>query len=805
MIVSSIFLQQGFTDGRETCGPSEQGKDCYFTKTSELTGTDVFVVQTKKGKVTKASSSKDNLDNIVTQLRTALSTIVVLITDKKKKVPLEGYLVASGEINESARVHIADQLSDPRLKFIDVETLIPLVDRHMPELWLDIEPDVISYFRAISTAIEQGGELLPGGLPVGQNNSNAGVLDDAYTSVNLIRAKPQRQVKGKHIPKKSDPRRFNPTLPATSLINERDRLILIQGDGGFGKTTALKRIAYELARRPLDSPKDVRVPVLLRAHDLAQERSTPLVEHATRRIRLLDPNLEQPFTLTDLQEGRVVFMIDGLDEVGTPKHMDNVIQMINECHSGHPRCQVIVTSRTTHYTSSSPQLQQFSRYMVAPFSVLQAQRIIKSLARQQSLGPEASSEILRQLQEVHGITLSPLIVTIFVAISDASKRDLPPNITELFKKYTELMLGRWDEGKKLDQQIQAPVKDLVLQQVEFRMHQMHQTNISVDHFKDMVYAELKSRGFIEETPTLYEEIVERSGLFRVDSDRIEFRHLLFQEFFAGRAITSSEYIALILEDDWWKLAIVFYFGEHPNDIESLQKLAHSLEKMSANHAFMTATTIGLALQACYFAHVDEKARVCSLLIRAIIEARNNPDFFARIHELPFVLLVTCFFIARDSLALSNLTLFVERVHNDLLNAYRDEPTKQEEVRFWFIVGLLESGLYDLAHVYIERFRTRADNATFFFALHLELINARIVKVISADAQAQLKELAKLVDSRMGSVAETLRNQIDHETRLLEKQMVEIAETAKKVEEHPSHSVGTPLATEIAEPEKSSND
>ena len=66
--------------------------------------------------------------------------------------------------------------------------------------------------------------------------------------------------------------------------------------------------------------------------------------------------------------------------------------------------------------------------------------------------------------------LSPLLVTLFVATSEQGRRDIPANITELFKKFTELMLGRWDVAKGLGQQYQAPLKDFVLTRAAFEMH-----------------------------------------------------------------------------------------------------------------------------------------------------------------------------------------------------------------------------------------------------------------------------------------------------------------------------------------------
>lgn len=331
------------------------------------------------------------------------------------------------------------------------------------------------------------------------------------------------------------------------MLNEHDRLLLIVGDGGSGKTTALKRIACDVARRDIDDPKKLRIPILVRARDLAEDTSLTLLDHALRRIQALDPKLKQPFTNADLSTGRVVMMIDGLDEVGTDAKSDEVLQLLLDFHAQYTKCQIIVTSRATTYSSSSPHLRRFGRYGVTPFDFAQAEKIIRHLSKQQSLSVTDSGEILRQLQNIHGIALTPLIVTIFAVSSDINRRDIPPNITELFKKYTELMLGRWDESKRLNQQIQAPVKDFVLQQIAFHLHEQRKTSISASDFKSAVFDELKSRGlFADERSMLYEEIVERSGLFRFDSESVEFRHHLFQEFFAGRAIPSIEYIKQVL-------------------------------------------------------------------------------------------------------------------------------------------------------------------------------------------------------------------------------------------------------------------
>ena len=555
-----------------------------------------------------------------------------------------------------------------------------------------------------------------------------------------------------------------------------------------------------LARREIEEPTQLRVPILLKARDLAEDTSSTLLDHALRRIHILDPASKQPFTNKDLAEGRVIFMIDGVDELGTDDRSNEVFALILSFHSQYPKCQIIATSRATNYTSSSSHLQAFTRYGIAPFNFVQAEKIIRYLAKQQSLNVDDSGEILRRLQDIHGIALTPLIVTIFAITSDVNKRDIPPNITELFKKYTELMLGRWDEGKSLDQQIQAPVKDLVLQQIAFRMHEQRKTSIAVADFKEEVFSELKSRGlFIEQMSMLYEEIVERSGLFRFDAERVEFRHLLFQEFFAGRAIPNPEYIKPILDDDWWKRSIVFYFGEHPNDIDSLRTLAESLSEADPNKAFTAATTVGFALQACYFGHVEDKYEVYSRVIRSIVEARTNPEFGGKYHKVPVFLTLMSFFRAQESLALSNLALFVERIHESLLETYKDQSEKCEEVRFWLLTGLLESGLYEVANIYLQRFRPHGESAMLLFPLRLGIATARNSRVLSDEAKASLKELSKLARVRYFEIAQQFVQEVEREGRTLEKLSKEERPASEALE-------NTPTDTETAsDPESSGRD
>jgi hypothetical protein len=146
-VVRPLFLRQGLEDGRDLCGPTEQGKDAMFVHVDKLGMQDFYVLQTKKGPLNLSGKVQANLLQAITQLRTALETSIPMIASRKKVFPSKVFLCASGKVNESARRHIVDEIKDPRIIILDSDELIPKIDEHMPEFWLGIDSDLFPYLR----------------------------------------------------------------------------------------------------------------------------------------------------------------------------------------------------------------------------------------------------------------------------------------------------------------------------------------------------------------------------------------------------------------------------------------------------------------------------------------------------------------------------------------------------------------------------------------------------------------------------------------------------------------------------------
>lgn len=700
-VVRPVLLRTGFEDGRDLCGPNESGKDSIFISRDLLGVVDIYAVQTKKGKLNLSRKISENVVEAATQLKTALSTPVILVKNREKKLPTKAILCTSGKTNDTARNYLQSQVNNPGVVFIDSDELIPMIDNVMPEFWFKIDSDAIPYLKVLKSMIENREQLFTKTELMSSDLVPVASSEEFFVPISLYRL--ISKVRKTHGKIEQEPS-FE-QLPITSIITKPHRLVLVLGSAGSGKTTAMLRLVYTLAERSLNTTEDVdlRIPVFLRAQDISENLNLSLIELSHQKTTELSKYHKPAFTDSDLMSGRVFIMVDALDEVADRHAQEIIIERITEFNHLYPGCQVIVTSREFSVIEEIGQLKGFVEYRISPINYKQAQSIIVRLQKGQSLPVEKSLELLRRLQDVHGMELNPLLVTVFAASTDYSRADIPANITELFKKFTEMMLGRWDSTKGMALQYQAPLKDFILQKIAFEMHRRRVSKIPLREFKGMALRELEIRGYKAKADILVDEILFRSSLFRVISDTVEFRHLMLQEFFAGRGIASIEVLESLIYDTWWRRAVVFYFGENPGNGDAFKQITDAIPTKTPPEIFNALVTLGLAIQACYLVKVDKKLPVFQWLIANLADIQDvyEKEFIAY-SKFPLHAFINYYILARDSVALNNLRDYLENVLNEL-NKDTTDKHKSELRIFWVIVGLIEIGEVELAETLLKDF------------------------------------------------------------------------------------------------------
>jgi len=609
-VIRPLFKLQKFRSYRDLCGHDEEGKDCVVLKDVEFGGVHVYAIQTKKGRLNMSSKVTENVATAITQLRTALNTQIPLLNPPRNVLPNVVYLCSSGATNPAARKHIIDALDDSRLAILDGDEIISSLDQLYPTYWLNISHTKCCYLEAFRNHLLKLSDIVP--LASSVEPTIPPFVEDAYVSQQLFRFSIQTKVKQGHITTGPNLEEFEDC----KLLTSQHRVGFIVGDGGTGKTTLMRRLALLTCESSLNASykESCLIPVLFRARDLLH--SDDLIESIHGAIRGFTGDNESGLEPDDFASGRVVVLIDGMDELVDHFAIEDMLQKISSFSEANPTCRVYSSSRALQLVQEFAAQHRLPIYEISDFSLRQAARIVQRAISGQPVVEAAAVEVLRRLQDVHGMKLSPMLVTVFAATPNFQTTDIPPNITSIFRKFANLMLGQWDIQKGLSQQFEYDLKHRILANVAFAWHSRKETEEGLDQFRDEVRAFLDRIGYGEKTDGLTNEIL-RSGLLTLDGARVSFRHLMFQEYFAGSAVESYRDVESVISDDWWRNVIVFAFGSRPDRGDELVLIANQLDTFEGNLQYPGAVTIGLALQACFMTPLDIRTELFGRIVKML--------------------------------------------------------------------------------------------------------------------------------------------------------------------------------------------
>lgn len=769
-VIRPIYLLKGFELGKDTCGPDEEGKDCYFWFKDPIRKRALYVIQTKRGDLKLSSKLRDNVTVAHAQMQTALQTRVNDTLTKQQVQPACAILAVSGTINTAARAHICSSIQDGRIVFQDADDLISEIDELMPEFWNGIDARKIPYLRALREYVVSRSAT----IDVSEIGIDAGspspITDEHFVELYFHR---YRKRLGK-VPHGETKKLDFEELKLGQLLDLPDNLILITGDAGSGKSTSLYRACLLMCERSMTADSSDSIPVIMSALEVL-EAGQALVNCCNIATKKIARTESAAFSQDDLKSGRVSVFVDGLDEVANTEGREIVFRAVSDFRDKYPHCKVIIASRAYQFLKDLTSNAALTRFTISPIGFRQAEKMISRLNRGKALSKEQTQETLRRLENIHGLKLNPLLVTVFVATSDYSRTDIPANITELFKKFTEVMLGRWGRTKGVSQQFHVPLKDFLLKQIAFKMHCERDTSISEEAFAAEVADELKTRGHEADIPTLTDELLYRSGLLRVHDGQVSFAHLLIQEFFAGRAIPSQEHLGKIVSDVWWTKATVFYFGENPGDSHGLAALRDGLAGIIGADEFQAAVTVGLASQACYLMKSSDKVDSYIWVVEKLTDCREDvvAGITATIKDARLLPMIHYYLYGRDAVA----GKLISEVTDDVWNAWQEsgKPSpSQDTAVFWCIAGLIESRQLEKALAMCKRFKP--DDDRLLLALHLGAYYVQELHVTNKEDRKNAKEIVKY----LGKKTDYLRSQVFDEVQgmLLEVQ----ANTVKAIGE-----------------------
>ncbi|WNZ27857.1 NACHT domain-containing NTPase [Leptolyngbya sp. NK1-12] len=391
-------------------------------------------------------------------------------------------------------------------------------------------------------------------------------LDDIYVDVNIledIASQQQFEIADlRHL----GPAEFNRVglgfveqkqIPGMHAVEIYSKLRIL-GKPGVGKTTFLQYLAIQCNRGEFAADQ---VPIFILLREFAEEsrRSGEFSLFNTIYQAFLTSGISNPAVVeTLLQAGRVLLLLDGMDEVRN-QDIAAVLKEIRKFSDKYYKNRFVASCRTA---SQKLRLRGFTDVEVAPFTQAQittfAQKWFVALTKTTAQsGYDQAAQFIQKLDLPENWQFRQLVVTpLFLHLACwvfQGQGKLPTKRTEFYKQGLDLLLGKWDEAKGVERddayrEFLLPQKLRLLSQlaaVTFEQGQyfFEQRTIEQyigDYLRSLPGAILESEELQLESEAMLKAIEAQHGLLIERARGIfSFSYLAFQEYFTARKIVAS--------------------------------------------------------------------------------------------------------------------------------------------------------------------------------------------------------------------------------------------------------------------------
>lgn len=577
-----------------THGPDEMGADfVLYREDPALEQRDVV------GVIAKLGSIKMDHSDVVRQIDECMVTRPA--PDGRESLQInEVWVAASGGITENAKRKIIDRFRGRKVTFLKNEKLASLADKHlqyygasMPVAYAEYKEKLLAVLRDL----DNKSALIPG-------------MEIPFQCPDVQELKPDtnglfKVMKG-----------FSSLDALHEDLRGRSFTMLEAGMGG-GKS----RLVRELIRHALELPDygaGKHIPIFVTCTELQGKYEYDLDKLVADKAENLSGDLLPSWLIA----------VDGFDELR--EEMDRKLELIKGfstwAHAKSGR-SVLLTSRPSDKLQAS-----WAANGSAPTLMrVKPLRGKKALALFTAVGGNAdlSTKIQKDLANsplLKSLDASPISYTLLARIVKENDQEIPASVPELFNKYFELVLGRWEIDKGLRKQVEYSVMHACLAELSVSLMDNNRGEMPVSEAARIISEYTSKRGINMDVPQFIGALSERSHVLYVDqqNETLGFRHRGFCEFFYAfklhRAATVD--ISRDVFHPYWIGTYYFLAGllkDCPDLIGSLSGLRLETEM----HRLMRIVNLGHILQAGY---MTPQADVSSAVKQVCFDAADLYQF-----------------------------------------------------------------------------------------------------------------------------------------------------------------------------------
>jgi NACHT domain len=363
-------------------------------------------------------------------------------------------------------------------------------------------------------------------------------------------------------------------LPEIDGVISNPKYILLHGIATSGKSTILKKLGKDFLEK-------FRSPYLFYF-----ELGEVFKKKNGYSIQVEIINKFKDITAIDLDlnavNDRVLILLDGLDEVPNKESRDTIIQQIIELKK-YNNIQVVLTSRTNDYITNNNTIESFfEKFELLPITpaeiIALGEKILGHGSQFNTFVKMVKKGSL--LKAFPKTPLTSILLAILFKEKDIDIKELPKNITELYRKFIDLFLNRWDKNKGVSEQFEIQQKEFVLQTIAVHMQKNRLITMSEEDLEIFISTLSKKKhiGGPKDTKVHINNLCERTCILVKDefTNSYRFFHLTIQEYLAAQKLNYKDDDLLVQNfyDEWWLNANIFYAGnktEYPDILQRVSK------------------------------------------------------------------------------------------------------------------------------------------------------------------------------------------------------------------------------------------
>ena len=211
---------------------------------------------------------------------------------------------------------------------------------------------------------------------------------------------------------------------------------VVLGDPGAGKTTLLRQAAARLA-----ASEDPRWIPIFASLPRSVRRGEQLLDACEREL-LRDTGQGEGLAAAlrgEAREGRLLLLLDGLDEVAAERR-EEAVALLQNLSLRWPRASIVVTSRRLGYSRPG---REFRELMIRPLEEEQQRELLERFFANRSSAPRMQAgDLLKQVSasyELQELARLPLFLTLFALLAEKDVA-LPFDRSELYDRILWLLL-----------------------------------------------------------------------------------------------------------------------------------------------------------------------------------------------------------------------------------------------------------------------------------------------------------------------------------------------------------------------------